>query len=83
MFYAYVLESIAQPGEYYRGHTEDLKRRVAEHNSGKCRHTDKFRPWNVKFYAAFETVELAQAFEKYLKSGSGHAFAKRHLGIGL
>lgn len=78
MFYAYILESVAKPGEFYRGHTDDLKRRVAEHNEGKCSHTSKFRPWKVKFYAAFETMLLAQEFEKYLKSGSGHAFAKRH-----
>ena len=79
MFYAYILESTAKPGEFYRGHTEDLKRRLAEHNAGKCTHTSKFGPWKVKFYAAFETLAVAQNFEKYLKSGSGHAFAARHL----
>jgi predicted GIY-YIG superfamily endonuclease len=79
MYYAYILESIEKPGEFYRGHSEDLKRRLAEHNAGKCPHTTKFKPWKMKFYAAFETLALAQAFEKYLKSGSGHAFAKRHL----
>jgi predicted GIY-YIG superfamily endonuclease len=79
MFYAYVLESLAKPGEFYRGSTDDLQRRVAEHNVGKCVHTSKFKPWKVKFYAAFETMVLAKEFEKYLKGGSGHAFAKRRL----
>jgi putative endonuclease len=79
MFYTYILESIQRPGEFYRGHTDDLKRRVAEHNAGKSPHTSKFKPWKVKFYAAFETLTLAQKFERYLKSGSGHVFAKRHL----
>jgi putative endonuclease len=79
MFYAYVLESLAKPGELYRGSTDDLQRRVAEHNAGKCVHTSKLKPWKVKFYAAFETLTLAQKFERYLKSGSGHEFAKRHL----
>ncbi len=79
MFCAYILESIATPGEFSRGHTDDLKRRVAEHNAGKCPHTSKFRPWKVKFYAAFETLALAQEFEGYLKSGSGHEFSQRHL----
>jgi len=79
VFYAYILESVTTPGEFYRGHTDDLKRRVAEHNAGKCPHTSKFKPWKVEFYAVFETSALAQEFEKYLKSGSGHAFAKRHL----
>ena len=79
MYYAYILESETTPGEFYRGHTDGLKRRVTEHNAGKCTHTSKLRPWKVKFYAAFETLALAQEFERYLKSGSGHAFAKRHL----
>jgi predicted GIY-YIG superfamily endonuclease len=81
MFYAYILERAAAPGEFYRGHTDDLKRRLAEHNAGKCPHTSKLKPWKVKFYAAFETLELAQDFEKYLKSGSGYAFAKRHIAL--
>jgi predicted GIY-YIG superfamily endonuclease len=81
VFYAYVLESCSKPGELYRGHTSDLKQRLADHNAGNCPHTTKFRPWKIKFYAAFETLELAQQFEDYLKSGSGHAFAKRHLGL--
>ena len=56
----------------------DLKQRLAEHNAGKCSHSAKYIPWKIKFYAAFETLELAQRFELYLKSGSGHAFSKRH-----
>jgi predicted GIY-YIG superfamily endonuclease len=81
VFYAYVLESCSKPGEFYRGHTSDLKQRLADHNAGHCPHTTKLRTWKIKFYAAFETLELAQQFEDYLKSGSGHAFAKRHLGL--
>jgi predicted GIY-YIG superfamily endonuclease len=79
VYYTYILESIEAPGEFYRGHTDDLKRRVSEHNAGKCPHTSKFKPWKLVFYAAFETLAQAQEFERYLKSGSGHAFAKRHL----
>ncbi len=81
MFYTYILESVAIRGEFYRGHTDDLKRRLVEHNAGKCPHTSKFKPWKMKFYAAFETLEKAREFELYLKSGSGHAFAKRHFGV--
>jgi len=79
MCYTYILESLSKPGEFYRGHTDDLKRRLAEHNAGKCPHTKRFVPWKVKFYAAFEPLEQAQRFEQYLKTGSGHAFANRHL----
>jgi putative endonuclease len=81
MFYAYILQSERFPEEFYRGHSTDLKQRLTDHNTGKCPHTAKFRPWRMKFYAAFETLELAQGFELYLKSGSGYAFAKRHFGL--
>jgi predicted GIY-YIG superfamily endonuclease len=81
MFYAYILPSIPQPSQLYRGHTTDLKNRLAEHNAGKCPHTSKYAPWRIKFYAALETLELAQQFEQYLKSGSGHALSKRHFGL--
>jgi putative endonuclease len=81
MFYTYVIQSVDFPNQLYRGHTSDLKERLVEHNNGNCSSTAKFRPWRVKFYVAFETLDLAQKFETYLKSGSGHAFAKRHFNL--
>jgi predicted GIY-YIG superfamily endonuclease len=60
MFYAYILQSVSRPEQVYRGHTTDLKQRLSEHNAGKCSHTAKFIPWKLRFYAAFETLELAQ-----------------------
>ena len=81
MYYAYILESLSTPGELYRGHTSDLKQRVADHNNGKCPHTSHFIPWKLRVYVAFESLELAQQFEGYLKTGSGHAFAKKHFGL--
>lgn len=80
MFYAYILQSISHPTQFYRGHTTDLKARVVDHNAGKTPQTAKYAPWKLKFYAAFETLELAQQFERYQKTGSGHAFAKRQFG---
>jgi predicted GIY-YIG superfamily endonuclease len=81
MCYTYILQSLSKPTELYRGHTGDLKQRNLDHNKGKCSHTAKFKPWRIKFYAAFESIELAQRFESYLKTGSGHAFAKRHFDL--
>ena len=78
MFYSYVLRSIKSPKRHYTGHTSDLKIRLAEHNRGKCPHTAKFAPWMLQSYFAFETENLARNYERYLKSGSGRAFAKRH-----
>jgi len=79
MFYTYVLESLADSSRHYIGHSEDLRQRLKDHNCGKSPHTSRHAPWKVKFYAAFETIEFARDFEQYLKSGSGHAFAHKHL----
>lgn len=78
MFYTYVIESLSDPKQHYTGHSADLRQRLVDHNAGKCPHTSKFKPWKIKLYVAFETIEQAQHFEQYLKSGSGHVFAKRH-----
>ena len=78
MYYTYILESVRKPGTRYVGHTSDLKRRLERHNSGENRSTYRHRPWKVKLYVVFQTRRLARNFERYLKSGSGHAFANRH-----
>ena len=77
-FYTYILESLESPGTRYIGYTADLRRRLERHNSGRCRHTREHRPWKLKLYIAFEDKGLARDLERYLKSGSGHAFANRH-----
>ena len=78
MFYTYIIRSIAHPDQRYIGHTADLRQRLEKHNKGDVPHTSKFKPWKIEVYIAFETEEKAIAFESYLKSGAGHAFAKRH-----
>ena len=78
MYYTYILRSLSDPDQRYIGSTSDLKARIAKHNAGAVPHSSKFRPWKVESYFAFETEEKAVAFEAYLKTGSGHAFAKRH-----
>ena len=79
MHYVYLLESNGVPGHRYIGLSTDLKRRLKDHNSGKSRHTAKFRPWRLVTYVAFSNETKAETFERYLKSGSGHAFAKKRL----
>ena len=74
-----LLISETAPDERYVGVTSDLKARLAEHNAGRSRHTSKFKPWRVETYVAFSERSKAEAFERYLKSSSGHAFAKRRL----
>jgi predicted GIY-YIG superfamily endonuclease len=76
--YVYILQSLI--GEhYYTGITDDLVARLSKHNSGAVSHTSKFRPWRIKTYLAFADEARAIDFEKYLKSGSGRAFAKARL----
>jgi putative endonuclease len=79
MFYVYILQSKNNPNQTYIGFTSDLRKRPAEHNSGKSIHTNKFRPWDLTAYIALPEKLLAEKLEDYLKSGSGRAFAKSHL----
>ena len=77
MKYVYILQSL--DGEhFYIGITDDVPSRLTKHNAGEVPHTSKFRPWRLRTYTAFSNEKLAIAFEKYLKSGSGRAFAKKH-----
>jgi len=74
-----LLISALNTNRRYIGITADLKRRPAEHNSGKSPHTARFKPWRLVNYVAFSDEQKAAEFERYLKSGSGHAFANRRL----
>lgn len=78
MHYVYLLRSKSHSKEQYIGYTTDLKKRLLDHNRGDSPHTANFIPWELTAYFAFREKESATAFEKYLKSGSGRAFAKRH-----
>ncbi len=77
-WYVYMLESIRSPERFYVGMTEDLSVRLEQHNAGHVRHTSKFGPWQIETAVAFRSKDKAVAFEKYLKSHSGRAFAKKH-----
>jgi predicted GIY-YIG superfamily endonuclease len=74
----YLLRSLSHPGKRYIGITNDLKRRLADHNAGKSPHTAKGIPWKLAAAIYFQDGARAEAFERYLKDGSGHAFARRH-----
>jgi putative endonuclease len=79
VYYVYLIESLAAQCERYVGMTTDLKQRLREHNAGKSSHTSKFKQWKLTTYIAFTHRAKAEAFERYLKSGSGHAFANKRL----
>jgi len=79
MRYVYLLQSETSKRARYIGVTADLRQRLIDHNSGKSPHTAKSVPWTLVAYLAFSDKQRASEFERYLKSGSGHAFAIRHL----
>jgi len=75
----YVLKNADNPPRYYTGVTADLRARLDDHNAGRCPHTAKHRPWVVDAIIKFADEGRARRLERYLKSGSGVAFARRHL----
>ena len=79
MWYVYIIRSISNSDQEYTGATADLRQRIAAHNAGKSSHTAKLKPWKLLWYSAFPDKMTALAFEKYLKSHSGRAFAKKRL----
>lgn len=79
MWYVYIIRSMEYPGQEYIGVTSDLKKRLADHNARKSTHTQKFAPWKILWYSAFQDKHLALDFETYLKSHSGRAFSKKRL----
>ena len=79
MKYVYLIRSKSHPKQNYIGITSDLKKRLFVHNSGGSVHTSKFKPWELVASVAFADSERAVAFERYLKTGSGRAFAKKRL----
>jgi putative endonuclease len=74
----YVLRSASSPYRYYSGVTSDLRARLDDHNAGRCAHTAAGRPWRLDVVVTFADEGRAIAFEQYLKSVSGNAFAMRH-----
>ena len=76
--FVYVLRSVPSPTRYYVGLTSDVRSRLETHNSGGSQHTAALKPWELVASIEFASESSAAVFEKYLKSGSGRAFAKRH-----
>ena len=79
MLYVYILRSIKHPKQTYIGATEDLNKRLADHNEGRgAAHTNKFAPWEILVAIRFADHKRGWEFESYLKTGSGKAFIARH-----
>ena len=77
MNHVYILQSIEPPDQFSRGLCKDVQRRLAAHNAGQSPHTAKFKPWRLVSSHYFAEPSVAASFERYLKSGSGRAFAAK------
>lgn len=78
MHYVYIIQS-QKDKNYYVGLTESLETRLKEHNRGNVEYTSAKTPYVLVWYCVFKNKKIAANFEQYLKQGSGHAFARKHL----
>ena len=76
--FVYIIRSVNHPKKRYIGVTSDISARVTAHNAGQNRSTALWKPWDIDVTIAFRTERMALRFEKFLKSGAGHAFASRY-----
>jgi len=79
MYYVYILQSI-KDGHHYTGITNNIERRLAEHNKGK-KSTPSTRsrgPFKLIYTETAFDRKVARAREKFLKSGAGREFIKKH-----
>ena len=76
--FVYVLESDSEPDRHYSRVTSDVDNRLEWHNHGPSGYTVNHRPWSLLVAIECSTEADARRFERYLKTGSGRAFASRH-----
>ena len=76
--FVYILRSESDSSHHYVGIASDPDERLRWHNEGPRGYTTAHRPWSIAVSIEFPTEDEAPRFERYLKSGSGRAFAKRH-----
>ena len=76
--FVYVLKSAQETSNFYVGLVSNVRTRLAAQNAGHCSHTAASRPWKTHVVIEFTDEAVAVRFERYLKSGSGRAFARRH-----
>ena len=78
-YYTYILKS-KKDGRLYTGFTNDLRKRLMEHNSGKSFYTKGRGPFEIIYYEACLLEKEARSRELYLKTGMGKRFLKNRLG---
>ena len=74
MYHVYVLE--LENGTFYKGLTNNLKRRFSQHETGQCTATKKYLPCKLIYFEVVHDRITARRREKSLKSGSGREFIR-------
>lgn len=80
MYYFYVLQSKTND-KLYKGSTEDLRKRLKEHNSGKVISTKSGRPWDLIYYEGHKNKLLSRKAELFYKTSQGRRQLKKKLGL--
>ena len=75
MFFAYVLKSTTADA-YYKGHCQNLQKRIIEHNNGMTKSIKHLIPFKLVYYEVFDTRVEAYNREKYFKTSAGRKFLK-------
>lgn len=78
MFYTYVLKSEVN-GRLYTGSTNDLRKRLKQHNDGKSTFTIRDKPYQLIYYEACMDKNDARSRELQLKSGMGKRYLNNRL----
>lgn len=66
MHYFYILKS-KKNGKYYYGQTNDLQKRFYQHNHSLNKSTKPYIPWELIYYEAYQSKQLAEDREKKIK----------------
>ena len=74
MYYFYVIQSLSNNSLYF-GSTNDLKRRVKQHEQGGARYTRRRGPWRLIYYEAYLNLEKAR-FREWKIKHSAHEYKK-------
>ena len=79
MHYTYILRSKKDKTKTYIGHTNNINKKLAQHNNNESAYTSKYSPWELEVYVVLKDKKMAVKLEKYLKTGSGKAFINKQL----
>jgi len=74
-YYIYAIKSLSR-NYIYVGLTNNLNRRISDHNKGYNKTTKPYAPFKLIYTEEFKTRVEARIKEKYLKSGVGKEFLK-------